>query len=173
MASRTRKPSADSTAATESKPARSAWVVVLAERDASGEWRTTGEPVPEVDFNVQADAYAYAQKRNKQWNAKFDWADDPSMAFVAVRADALGRLRSHQPIGEAPAERAPVGEEPAVRLAPARRGRPREREEDVQDDAEDADEDHDGERDDQDGPEDDGDGHLDEDEAGQMLLALG
>ncbi|MFN0130334.1 MAG: hypothetical protein ACKV19_27040 [Verrucomicrobiales bacterium] len=150
---RQRRSTADSTAATErNKPSRLPWLIILAERGPDGEWRTVEEPLPNVEFVDVEIAYDYAMKKNRSWNRASDWADDPSLAWVAVRSDSLGRLRSHKPTGTAPLARLPVGEEPKTGLAPARTGRPPKWDEDVHDHAEDAD---------------------DQDEAGQLMVAPG
>ncbi|MFN0130857.1 MAG: hypothetical protein ACKV19_29700 [Verrucomicrobiales bacterium] len=88
-----RKSTADSTAATNrKKPSRLSWLIALAERDASGEWCTVGSPLDGVEFVDQGLAYDYVMKKNRSWNAKFGLCDHPSVAWVAVRSDALGRL---------------------------------------------------------------------------------
>jgi len=145
--------STTSTARASSKSKeRGPWVCILAQRDAGGEWETVGQPLEDVDFDSQAVAYDFCEKRNRRGNVRFDWGNDPIMAWVAVRADALGKLKAHRPIADAPAELAPV----ARGLSDSNRRR--------QNRADDGDE--------VDADEDDG-GGGDEDEAGQMMLAFG
>ena len=59
---------------------------MFAERGEDGEWRTIGEPVPDAAFETMAHAADYAETRNKQqFGQRFDWASDPSKAWLAVR----------------------------------------------------------------------------------------
>lgn len=71
-----------------------AWEIILAERDADGEWHTVGEPVPDAHFETLDVAQAYEEARNRrQFGRRFDWMADPSKAWVAVRIGQRGRLR--------------------------------------------------------------------------------
>jgi hypothetical protein len=70
-----------------------AWEIVMAERDDAGEWRTVGEPVPDVDFTDQGLAYDFAESRNRrEFGRRFCWTTDPSKAWVMVQAGMRGRL---------------------------------------------------------------------------------
>jgi hypothetical protein len=76
---------------------RPAWRVVLAERDANGEWQPTGEPLP-PEFENQSDAFDCSMRANR-WkiNQRFDWVANPPVGYVVVRFNELGRLRTREP----------------------------------------------------------------------------
>jgi len=72
------------------------WVVMLSEREEHGGWRTTGEPLPDVTFETMALAHDFAEFRNRcQFGHGFDWASDPSKAWIAVREEQQGRLQGN------------------------------------------------------------------------------
>ena len=70
-----------------------AWEIILAERNEAGEWHTVGEPVPDARFPTMDLAFDYATRLNcRDFGRKFDWANDPGRAWVAVRVGTRGRL---------------------------------------------------------------------------------
>jgi hypothetical protein len=78
---------------------REPWVVVLAERDASGAWRTIGEPVPNAVFDDMSTAHLWAENRNKRhFGHRFDWANDPPKAWITARVGQIGAVRVNDPL---------------------------------------------------------------------------
>lgn len=70
-----------------------AWEIILAERDEAGEWHTVADPVPDARFPTMDLAFDYATRLNcRDFGKRFDWANGPGRAWVAVRVGARGRL---------------------------------------------------------------------------------
>jgi hypothetical protein len=91
---RTRK-ATTATSRPRTKP-RGPWVVIMAERDASGEWLTVGESVPGYIFSAMGDATDHANQMNQSdFGRRFDWLDNPGRAWVAVPVGQRGRLREN------------------------------------------------------------------------------
>lgn len=80
------------------KDVREPWVVVMAERDDAGEWRTVGEPLAREQFHDLDLAFTFANALNRRdFGQKFDWLANPPRAWLAVRPGQLGALRVNQP----------------------------------------------------------------------------
>ena len=64
-----------------------------------GQWRTVGELVEGATFKTMAVGADSAETRNKrQFEVKFDWASDPSKAWIPVRDYQGGAaVRAHEP----------------------------------------------------------------------------
>lgn len=90
---------------------REPWVVVMAERDDAGEWRTVGEPLDREQFHDLDLAFTFVNALNRRdFGQKFDWVANPTKAWLAVRSGQLGALRMNEPLPAVEEEETMVGD---------------------------------------------------------------